>query len=386
MSSGEAVRVPGLAVSKAAAMATASMFALTYSLSAPLIALKLADRGLDESWIGLNAAMHALGVLLIAPVLPRLTVRFGIRRLVLTALVLAALVLLGFAAAPPLAAWFGLRLLLGVASEQLFVLSETWTSDLSSEHNRGQTMATYTAVMSFGLALGPLLISAVGIKGPDAFLAGLAPLLLAALLVASPRVGVPQAVAASRINMLRTNRMAPVAIAATALNAAIETAGLSFLAIYAMRLDWPEPRAANLVSVMMVGAILLQIPIGWLGDRMDRQRLVAALSLLAGLGALAWPLALHDLRLAYPRVVVWGGIFVGISTLMLAIVGSRFRGGELVGIYAAMGLTFGVGALVGPALAGVAMDAALHGLSWFVALLCFLFLAFVLTRRRDRRS
>jgi hypothetical protein len=39
---------------------------------------------------------------------------------------------------------------------------------------------------------------------------------------------------------------------------------------------------------------------------------------------------------------------------MLTIVGSRFKGGELVGIYAVMGMTWGLGALLGPALAGIA--------------------------------
>jgi hypothetical protein len=38
---------------------------------------------------------------------------------------------------------------------------------------------------------------------------------------------------------------------------------------------------------------------------------------------------------------------------MMAIVGSSFAGAELVGIYAVMGLVWGVGALLGPALAGV---------------------------------
>jgi len=51
-------------LSTAAVIATASIFGLTYSLTAPLIALQLAQRGYGEFYIGLNAAMHAAGVLL----------------------------------------------------------------------------------------------------------------------------------------------------------------------------------------------------------------------------------------------------------------------------------------------------------------------------------
>jgi MFS family permease len=61
---------------------------------------------------------------------------------------------------------------------------------------------------------------------------------------------------------------------------------------------------------------------------------------------------------------------------MMAVVGSRFAGSELVGIYAVIGLVWGLGALVGPALAGLAMDLSAHGLPIFAALAC---LAFTIT-------
>ncbi len=46
---------------------TAAIFGLTYGLSAPLIALELVDAGYSETIVGANSAMHAIGVLLIAP-------------------------------------------------------------------------------------------------------------------------------------------------------------------------------------------------------------------------------------------------------------------------------------------------------------------------------
>lgn len=52
--------------------------------------------------------------------------------------------------------------------------------------------------------------------------------------------------------------------------------------------------------------------------------------------------------IAYPVLFLWGGVFVGIFTLMMTLVGSRFDGADLVGIYAVMGLVGGVGALLGP--------------------------------------
>lgn len=366
--------VGGSAVlARAGIIATAAVFGLTYSLSAALIALDLAERGLSEGLIGANAAMHAVGVLAMAFLLPRIGARWGLRRAIVGALGCAALLLCLFPLMPLVWLWFPLRILLGAASEVLFVLSETWLNALSSESSRARTMGAYTAALSVGFALGPLILSLVGSDGFTAYGIGAALAAAAALFVTFARIAAPAFEKPAHGNPLRYMRLAPVAMGATALNAAIETAGLTFLTLYAMSLGWGEGDATQLMAYMMFGAIVLQVPIGWLGDRMDRERLIIALAAVSALGAVAWPFALASPVMTYALLFVWGGVFVGIYTLMLAIVGSRFSGSDIIGIYAGMGLFWGVGALVGPALAGFAMQAAGHGLPIFVALACALF-------------
>jgi MFS family permease len=367
--------------SLAAVIATAAVFGLTYSLSASLIALDLAERGATQSLIGLNAAMHALGVLAIALLLPRLVGQIGARRLTLGALVLAGLVLALFPAMPGIWLWFPLRFVLGAASEALFTLSETWVNQLSEERTRARSMATYVAALSVGFALGPLILSGVGTAGATPYLLGAGLTLAAALLIASPRVIAPTFPDERPGNLFRFLRLAPIAIAAQGLNAGIETAGLSFLPLYAIAQGWTEADGTRLISCLMFGAILLQLPIGWLGDRMDRLRLVIALGAIAVGGALLWPLVIAHPWIAYPVLFLWGGVFVGVYTLMMALVGSRFAGTELVGIYAVMGLAWGVGALLGPSLAGLAMDLSAHGLPIFAALACLAFTIYAATAR-----
>lgn len=362
-------------LARGAIIATAMTFGLTYSLSAALIALDLAEKGLDETMIGANAAMHAVGVLAMAFLLPRLAAFVGVRRAVVGSLLSAAVLLLAFPALPVLWLWFVLRALLGAASEILFVLSETWLNALSTEESRARAMAAYTAALSLGFALGPLILSATGTAGFLPYVVGAGLAVVAACFVVSPRVTAPVFERPAHDNPLHAMRLAPIAMAATALNAAIETAGLSFLALYAMATGWPEAEATQLISCMMIGAIILQLPIGWLGDKVDRRRLIIALAGVSALGALVWPWALEaDRWVVFALLFVWGGAFVGIYTMMLAIVGSRFSGGVLVGIYAGMGLTWGAGALVGPLLAGVAMQASAHGLPLFVAAACAMFM------------
>ena len=362
-------------LARGAVIATAMVFGLTYSLSAPLIAFDLAARGLSETLIGANAAMHAVGVLVTAVALPRMVATLGPRRLILMSIGFSALTLAAFPVMPAVWLWFVLRLFLGMAAEALFVTSETWINALSTENTRARSMAAYTAALSVGLALGPLILSVVGTEGAAPYLLGAGVALMAALFVASPRVTAPHFDEPTIGNPVHFVRLAPLALSATMLNAAIETAGLSFLALYAVGLGWAEEHATRLMSVMMIGAILLQLPIGWLGDNMDRRRLVILLALVSAIGAAVWPLALGSAIAAYALLFVWGGAFVGIYTIMITLVGSRFKGGDLVGIYAVSGLFWGLGALVGPLGAGFAMQVHPHGLAMFATLACALFAA-----------
>lgn len=368
-------------VSMAAVIAAASIFGLTYSLTAPLIALQLSQKGYGEYYIGLNAAMHAAGVLLIAPILPSLAVRFGARRLIVIALITTASLLALFPLVPAVWIWFPLRLGFGMGAEVLFVMSETWTNELSNDRVRGRTMALYTASLSLGMVGGPALLSVLGAE-PLAYWVGAAIAIAAVLLVAGPWVTEPVRIESPSHNPIKYLRMAPIAVATTVLNAAIETAGLSFIALYATGMGWSEQGAMRLISTLMLGAILLQLPIGWLADRMNPRHLALMLAALSAVSALLWPWMLGQHWLAYAMIFVWGGLFVGIYTVMLTMVGSRYSGSDLVGIYAVMGLAWGGGALLGPSLAGVAMSVnPQYGLPTFVAIACALFAGYMLVSR-----
>ena len=372
--------------SGAAVVSAASIFGLTYGLSAPLIAMNLADRGSSTVVIGANAAMHAVGVLAIAPLLPRLATKINARWLMIGALALSAATLALFPVAPSVWLWFPLRLGLGVAAEILFVLSETWTNELVDDRVRGRTMAIYTASLSLGFAGGPAILSLVG-SGSIAYLVGAAIAVSAILPLASPWLVTPEKAHPARLDLRGYLSAAPVVVATSLLNAAVETAGLSFIALYATGMGWSEKSSLRLVSTLMVGAIVLQLPIGWLSDRVSPRRLALALVALSTVGALAWPSMLSIPWLAFGAIFLWGGVFVGIYTVMLTVVGSRWKGADLVGIYAVMSLAWGGGALLGPSLAGAAMHLSAHyGLPYFVAAACATFGVFMAASRDPAKA
>ncbi|WP_449415531.1 MFS transporter [Ochrobactrum teleogrylli] len=365
---------------------TAAMFGLTYGLSAPLIALELSDAGYSEALIGVNGAMYAVGVLMIAPFLPALLKRFGFGRLAKGALLAAGGLFALFPASPFFWIWFPLRAALGAASETMFVVSEAWLNQITAEANRGKTIAIYVTALSAGTALGPAILTLVGRDQSLAFVIGAALAFVGFLVLQSGRPAEVQSAEESKTSLIAFLKVVPLAIAAAALNAALEAAGLTLLPLYAIQLGWQEQSATLLLTILLLGSITLQLPIGWIGDRVKRQLLIVVLGAMSAVGALVWPFALSHDWLAYPLLFAWGGAFVGIYTTMIAILGDRFRGGELVSVYALLSIAWGLGALVGPLIGGLAMEFSSHGLPGVAAISCAIFTIFAALRKSGAKS
>lgn len=349
-----------------------TVFSLTYGLSSPLIAFKLLNAGMSESAIGVNAAMHAVGVFLIAPFLPALFRRYRPLTLIVVSLCAIAVIFMLFGVVSfPM--WFLLRMGLGLFSEIIMVQTETWLNGSTVERARGKVLALYTAGMSLGFATGPLILAWTGSDGNLAFYVASVLAALAIVFIFTsgmPRVEGHEEKPETLGNSLK---LAALPIMATVLNAAVEVLGMNFLSLYAIKLGWSESASALLISVLMFGAILLQLPIGWLADRVDRLKLMTTLAFIAAALAFVWPHILAFHLLSYVMLFIWGGIFVGIYTVAITWVGERFNGGQLAGIYAAMSVAWGAGALAGPLLGGFAMTFSLHGLPWLTGALCLVF-------------
>jgi MFS family permease len=370
--------------SLAAAIAAAATFGVSTGFALPLFSLLLEERGTAASLTGLNTASAYIGVLLGPLWTPPLVRRFGIRPFLLACIGLDIVAFLAMKLFDALPAWFVLRLLLGMAGSGLFTAAEAWINLLAGEASRGRVVGIYMAVLSAGFALGPLLLAFTGIEGWTPFIASAAVVALAAvpLLAAGGLArGLGREPAGS---VLAVFAKAPFIVLAAGLYGFFEATALSLLPIWGVRTGFTPATAAALLTALGAGSTALQLPIGFLSDKMRRLS-VLRLCALAGLaGAAFLPLAARAGDLAiFAGVPLWGGFAAGIYPVTLAIAGARFRGAELVSANAAIIIAYGLGSLLGPSLGGVAMDFwNPNGLMLAFALLFALFLALTIGWRR----
>jgi MFS family permease len=356
--------------SLAAAIASVTVFGLSIGQSAPLLSLLLEARGIDVTLNGLNAGAAFLGVIVGPLLAPRCVRWLGIRNFLLVCFSLDMTLVLALKVFDSVAAWFALRALLGLVGSGIFTSGEAWINLLAGDVGRGRIIGLYAAALSAGFGIGPLLLSVTGIEGWSPFIANAAITALAGL----PLLGVgnlSRAFGRERgASPLTMFARAPVILGAVAMFGLYEAALMTLLPIWGVRIGLSERLAAATLSAVYFGSIVLQVLIGWLSDKLPR---IAALRLCGVVGLLGAILVVNVAAsppTLFCVLFVWGGIASGIYPVALSMVGDRFRGTELVTVNAAMIIAYGLGALAGPALGGVAMDIRNpQGLLWLFALL-----------------
>ena len=175
----------------------------------------------------------------------------------------------------------------------------------------------------------------------------------------------------------------PLLMAAVFLSAFKEMTMGALLPVYGVRNGLSESAAAAMLTACYVGALLFQLPIGWLADRMNRYLLLILLIFATLVGALLLPgMVALGRPLMWFGLGLWIGLSTGIYIVAMTIVGQRFRGADLVTANASFGLLWGLGMLVGPFLSGSAMDIwDPHGFPGTLAVVAAVVLAIALVRR-----
>lgn len=347
----------------AASMPWASYFAvcaavisvgLALGLSLPLVSLRLEGWGHGPFAIGVMAAMPGIGVLLGASLAGGLATAFGAARLMRLSLLVGALSVALLALLPGYPLWLLLRLWLGVTLTLVFILGESWINQLAVEAWRGRLVALYGTGYALSQLSGPLLLAWLGTAGDAGFWGAVLLMLGGALLLLGAR-GAPQMDARPGVGrgLRGFCRHLPTVAWAVVLFAAFETMILTLLPVYGLRQGLDQATALRMAGAVVIGDALLQLPLGWLADRVPRRALFRTCGLVLLLVSLAIPALLQSVFI-WGLLILFGASAGGLFTLALILVGERFRDAALVRANAHVAQLWGIGCLLGPLATGAA--------------------------------
>nr|WP_298377814.1 MFS transporter [uncultured Halomonas sp.] len=353
---------------------------------ATLITLRLDAAGESAVMIGWVSSAYFIGLAIGAMFNDRLLLRIGhIRAYGSFASLVAVTVLLQGLWLDPYA-WFLLRLIGGWATVGVYLVIESWLLTSGDQKVRGRLLALYMIALYAAGVIGQLLLGvtdAMGVTAPFMVIGMLASLSVLPMAMI-PRVS-PLIEQAEPLPPHRLITITPTGVMATFGSGLAGAAVYALLPLYLQSLGLSVARIGQMMAVMVLGAMLLQYPIGRWSDRHDRQLvliLIGAFFALISLGMIMLPQ--EQWMLAGLLFLLGGGVFA-LYPVALSHAADRAPAGALVRMSQGLLLINALGSTISPPLVTPVMswlgDA---GLFWSLGSLG-VFLVLFFTWRRSVR-
>jgi len=340
----------------AAAIAAVACCDIATGLTLQLLPLILESQGYSARLIGFNAAMGPIGVLLAGPLLPGIVGRLGSQTVAFAAVGLIILSLALFQILPYVAAWFPIRFLMGAAIGTLFTISEAWVLTFAGDKARGRVMGIYTSMLAVTFAAGPLLLPFTGISGWAPWLIGMVCVAFSAVPLAFVNASDVDFNPKEKGGFLRFLKRAPYLLVAVAAVTIFDSVFISFFAIFAMRSGLEMSIASAMLGVAVISNVFLLTPLGMLGDRWSKPGVMLLSAIATILLSLALPTLISGIW-AWPVTMLLSATAFGPYIIALSMLGDNFQGPELIAGTATFAAMWGIGGLIGPPIAGTAIDA-----------------------------
>jgi MFS family permease len=330
-----------------------TILALGNGLHGSLVGIRAAAENFDTTTTGFIMSAYSLGLILSAYLTPRLVTYVGhIRVFAAFASIVSKVVLLIPLWIDPLF-WFSMRFIAGVCTSGLYIVAESWLNEAATNKTRGKLLSIYMTLTFAAMGCGQFLLNITDESGFARFIAVSALVSLALVPISLLRSEPPNIESVRGVSVVDIYRASPLAAVAVFANGLGQSAFFSMGAVFGITLGLSLPYISLMMALPPVGVILSQYPIGVLSDRYDRRSVLTVLSFLAAaLAAAAVPAAQLSPFLLIGIVTAFGLVALPIYSLVVAYANDHLSKDQMLGASSKLILLYGIGAILGPLLAG----------------------------------
>jgi MFS family permease len=269
--------------------------------------------------------------------------------------------------------WTLLRVLAGFCFSGIYITAESWINNTASNETRGQALSAYMIVQMIGIITSQVLLN---LPDPSGFALFILPSVLVSLafmpILLAPTPA-PAFDSSRRISFARLFRISPLGCVGMLLTGGIFSAMFGMASVWGAQEGLSLSQISIFVGALYVGGLILQYPIGFASDRMDRRKLIMGLSA----GAAAVMVLAAVAPLPFPALVgiavILGGITNPVYALLIAYTNDFLPRDQMAGASAGLIFLNGFGAVFGPTATGWMMERL--GPSGFFAFIAILYAA-----------
>jgi MFS family permease len=338
-------------------------------LQATLLGVRAGLEGMADETVGVVMSAHFAGFVAGSIYAPSLIQRVGHIRAFAALASIASAVALCFAIFATPLAWIALRGLHGACYAGLVIVAESWLNASASRERRGRVLALYMIVMYGSWTASQLFLTLAPADGFVLFCLVSVCLSLALVPITLTEAGIPGVVAATRLKLGRLYALSPLALVGSFVLGLTVSAFFGMAPTFAQSIGLEKDAIAIFVGAMLTGALILQWPLGWLSDRVDRRYVIVGTSAVAA--------AIAALIAAYPEAspgrlialsCLLGGATMPAYSLCVAHLNDHIEEDELIAAASGLVLVYGIGSAMGPFAASVVMGSlGPEGLFVFIA-------------------
>ena len=324
-------------------------------LQGTLLGVRGAIEGMGPTTIALVMSAYFLGLFAGARMVPRLIRRVGHVRVfaALASLISAAFII--YAAAPSAWVWAAMRFVVGVGFCGVYVASESWLNAKADNRTRGQAMSTYMMVQLLGVVMAQALLPLGDPAGYGLFvvISVLVSVAVAPMLLSATPAPVFETTKAMSIGRLYA--VSPLGCVSAFLLGGMFSALFGMSAVFGTEAGMSLPEISLFVAAIYAGGFMLQYPIGWMSDRMDRRLLIIGVCAAGSAAALAAMTAGSAAALIGFAALI-GGAVNPLYSLIIAYTNDFLEPDDMAAASGGLIALNGLGAVGGPLIVGAMMD------------------------------
>lgn len=324
-------------------------------------ALVLPVRGAAEGFsafsLGLLGTGWALGYVIGCLFAPVLVSRVGHIRAFSVMAALAAVAILASLIFLMPAAWIPLRALSGFCFAGAAMIVESWLSERTEARDRGKVFGAYTMVNLAASTGGQLALTLAAPDGHFFFVLGAIFYCLALVPVAISSSQSPKPLVKVRLDLRGLWRNSPVAVLGVLMIGISNGAFGTLSAVYAERVGLSLNNIALFASLPVLAGAIAQLPVGYLSDRLDRRKVLVGLAIIAIAADLAFILLFPiDVAVNMALAALFGAAVFSMYPVIVAHANDHAVEGAFIQTSGGLLLVFGLGAILGPLVAGWGMS------------------------------
>ncbi len=313
--------------------------------------------GFSATSLGLLGTGWALGYVLGCVRTPALVARVGhIRAFGAMCAIAAIAVLLSLVLILPWV-WIPVRALSGFCFAGAAMIVESWLNERADKASRGRIFGIYSMVNLAATTAGQMVLTTGDANGYFFFVLAAMVYCLALLPTAISATTTPKPLTSVSLNLRGLWRNSPIAVFSVLMVGVSNAAFGTLAAVYAARTGLSLGDIAIFASVPILAGAAMQIPVGIASDKYDRRVVLIGVSVLALVADLLFVLGGFSAPIIVMALAgVFGAAVFSMYPVIVAHANDHAAPGTFIQVSGGLLLVFGLGSIVGPTVAGLAMS------------------------------